>query len=77
LRVLDPDCPHCLDVTTETTVATTPWHTVSARFATGAETRFLRLSVWRPRSRSFPTEITGQFWLDAVSLKPQKQVPES
>src|SRR5215472_7202942 len=74
LRVLDPHCPHCLDVATEATVGTTPWHAVSARFSTGSETRFLRLSVWRPRSRSFPTEITGRFWLDSVSLKPQKEV---
>jgi len=27
------------------------------------------LSVWRARSRSFPFEISGTFWLDAVSLK--------
>jgi len=74
LRALDPDCPPCLDVATDTSVGTTPWHTLSALFSTGAETRFLRLSVWRPRSRSFPTEITGQFWLDAVSLKPRKEV---
>jgi hypothetical protein len=74
LRVLDPDCPRCLDVATDSTVGTTPWHTVRVRFSTGAETGFVRLSVWRPRSRSFPTEITGQFWLDAVSLKPQKEV---
>ncbi len=72
LRVLDPDCPRSLDVATETTVGTTPWHTVSARFSTGAQTQFVRLSVWRPRSRTFPTEITGRFWLDAVSLKPAK-----
>jgi tetratricopeptide (TPR) repeat protein len=71
LRVLDPHCPRCLDVATDTTVGTTPWHTLSISFSTGAETRFLRLVVWRPRSRTFPTEITGQFWLDAVSLKPQ------
>lgn len=74
LRALDLDCARCLDVATDTTVGTTPWHTVSARFSTGAETQFLRLSVWRPRGRSFPTEITGQFWLDAVSLKPAREL---
>jgi hypothetical protein len=77
LRVLDAQCPHGLDVATDTTVGSTPWHTLSARFSTGAETRFLRLAVWRPRSRSFPTEITGQFWLDAVSLHPQNRLVES
>ena len=70
LHVLDAQCPQCLDVATDSTVGTTSWHTLSARFSTGAETRFLRL-VRRPRSRSFPTEITGQFWLDTVCLKPQ------
>jgi len=28
----------------------------------------VRLSLWRPRGRAFPTEISGSFWLDAVSL---------
>jgi hypothetical protein len=74
LRVLDAQCPDCLDVVTDTTVGTTPWHTLSARFSTGAGMRFVRLAVWRPRSRNFPTEITGRFWVDAVCLKPQTRV---
>ncbi len=52
----------------ETTVGTTPWHPVRLAFSTGPQTRAVRLSVWRPRSRVFPTEISGTFWLDAVSL---------
>ncbi|MGH9375310.1 MAG: tetratricopeptide repeat protein [Terriglobia bacterium] len=70
LRVVDPSCSTCLDAATKPTLATTPWHPVSLTFATGTRTRLIRLSVWRPRSRSFPFEITGTFWLDAVSLKP-------
>ena len=69
LRVLDPACPACLDVSSETTVGTTPWHPVSLKFSTGAQAQVVRVSVWRPRSRAFPTEITGTFWLDAVSLE--------
>lgn len=69
LRVLDLACPSCLNIASETTVGTTPWHPVSLKFSTGAQTQVVRLSVWRPRSRTFPTEITGVFWLDAVSLK--------
>jgi tetratricopeptide (TPR) repeat protein len=69
LRVLDPACPACLDVSSETTVGTTPWHALSLRFSTGARTQVVRVSVRRPRGRSFPTEITGTFWLDAVTLK--------
>ena len=64
LRVLDPACPACLDVSSETTVGTTPWHPVSLKFSTGAHAQVVRVSVWRPRSRTFPTEITGTFWLD-------------
>ena len=40
----------------------------SASFTTGPQTRRLKLSVWRPHSRTFPTEITGHFWLDAICL---------
>ena len=69
LRVLDPACPGCLSVSSETTVGTTSWHPVSLNFSTGPQTRLVRLSVWRARSRTFPTEITGSFWLDAVSVK--------
>jgi hypothetical protein len=69
LRVLDPACSGCLNVSSETVVGTTPWHPLSLAFSTGAQTKLVRLSVWRARSRTFPTEITGQFWLDAVSLK--------
>ncbi len=69
LRLLDPACPTCLDISSETTVGTTPWHPVSLKFSTGDHAQVVRVSVWRPRSRTFPTEITGTFWLDAVSLK--------
>ena len=69
LRVLDPACPSCLDASTEGTVGTTGWHQVSVSFSTGPATYWVRLSVWRPRSLSFPTDITGAFWLDAVTLE--------
>lgn len=69
LRVVSLSCSQRLDVSTEMTVGTTAWHRIGTRFTTGAETRFVRLSVWRPRSRSFPTEIRGSFWVDAVRLE--------
>lgn len=77
LRVRDPSCPACLNVSTESTLGTTPWHPVWLTFSTGVHTRFVRLSVWRSRSRTFPTEITGDFWLDAVSVKPLNSVRTS
>jgi len=36
----------------------------------------VRVSVWRPPSQTFPPEITGTFWLDAVSLKATGPVSE-
>lgn len=69
LRVSDTQLGSFPDVVSETTVGTTPWHPVHVSFSTGPETQFVRLSVWRPRGRLFPTEISGTFWMDAASLK--------
>jgi tetratricopeptide (TPR) repeat protein len=69
LRVSDTKQSSFPDAITETTVGTTPWHPVRLSFSTGPRTQSVRLSVWRPRGRAFPTEISGSFWLDAVSLE--------
>lgn len=69
LRVRDTKQPSFQDAITETTVGTTAWHPVRLLFSAGAETRSIRLSVWRPLGRVFPMDISGSFWLDAVSLK--------
>ena len=69
LRVSDTQQPSFRDAVRETTVGTTPWHPVRAYFSTGSRTRAVRLSVWRPRGRVFPTEISGSFWLDAIKLE--------
>lgn len=69
LRVSDTQPGGFADAISETTVGTTPWHAVRLSFSTGPQTRAVRLSVWRPRSRAFPTEISGTCWLDAVSLR--------
>jgi hypothetical protein len=58
--------PH---VMSDTTVGTTLWHPITLKFCTGPETRLVQLSVIRVRGRTFPTEITGSFWLDTVVLK--------
>jgi len=73
LRVTDPDCAACLDAVTEATLGSTPWHRLALCFSTGAQTQVVRLSVWRPRSRAFPMDISGSFWLDAVSLTAEKR----
>ena len=76
LRVIDSACPTCLDAMSDTTVGTTPWHQINLRFSTGPQTQLVNLLVFRPRSRIFPMEITGSFWLDAVSLKPADSVSD-
>lgn len=73
LRVADPDNPNCLRGQTPETLGTTPWHEVSVTFSTCAQTRLVRLSVWRPRSYHFPNNITGHFWVDDVRLVVRRQ----
>lgn len=69
LRVTDPDCSHCLDVSTDDTEGTTDWHQVSVNFSTGPAARHVQISIWRPQCMSFPGDISGRFWVDAVNLK--------
>jgi tetratricopeptide (TPR) repeat protein len=69
LRVFDPLCLSCLDVASETTVGTTPWHPVGLNFTASSQTKVVQIALWRPRGRTFPNEISGTFWLDAVSLE--------
>ena len=69
LRVIDPACPACLSASSSPVVGTTGWHKIILKFQTGPQTRLVRLSVWRPRSLNYPTEIIGTLWLDKVSLR--------
>jgi len=70
LRVVDPKCNGCLDAATQGTSGTTEWHQVATEFTAGPTTEMVRLSIWRPRGRSYPMEIGGQIWFDDVSLRP-------
>lgn len=69
LQVTDQVHPGGLSAASETTIATTPWHPISLKFCTGPDTNLVQLSVARMRARTFPTEITGSFWLDTLVLK--------
>jgi tetratricopeptide (TPR) repeat protein len=70
LRVQDPECRTCLDVSTPGTTGTTDWHLVETTFITDPATKMISLSIWRPRGRSFPMEIEGQVWFDDISIVP-------
>ncbi len=60
LRVMDPKCPGCLDVATEGATGTNGWHEVSVQFTAGPETEVVRISIWRPHSRSFPMKSAAR-----------------
>ena len=75
LRVLDPDCGDCLNKTTPSITGSTPWHPVVLDFTTGPAEHVVFLSVLRQRSRTYPMDITGDFWVDSVSVLPQPKEP--
>ncbi len=76
-EVQDTAHPGGLNVMSETTVGTTPWHPINLKFCTGPDTKLVQLSVTRVLGRTFPTEITGSFWLDTVVLKALGSAGES
>ncbi len=70
LRVRDLGCPECPSVSTDAVVGTTDWHEVGAEFTASPQTEAVAIEVWRPRGRVFPMEISGNFWLDEVVVRP-------
>ena len=70
LRLADPGCSPCPVVETAATIRTSPWNRLEAEFTTGPAQHLARISLVRPRSRTFPTQISGRFWLDDVRLQP-------
>jgi len=75
LRVQDPQCPACLSLASAGTVGTQAWHAVELEFTAPAAAQVVRVSVWRPRSRSFPMAISGRLWVDDVCLRPRNFLP--
>ena len=69
LHVVDATDPHNLNVAGESTAGTTAWHSVQLRFVTGPRTEAIQISIWRPKSRTFPGLISGSVWIDDVSLR--------
>lgn len=69
INVTVPNCTGCLDVSTQSTVGTTPWHLTDFSFTTGPTTDLVLIRIYRPRGHSYPPEITGRAWFDKVSLR--------
>ena len=72
LQVVDPIHSNGPNAMGETTVGTTPWHQISLDFCTGPDTKLVELYILRVRGRTYPTEITGSFWIDSIVLMPSR-----
>ena len=68
LRVVDTKRRAALDVSTKAVRGTTDWATLETEFTVPRETRLLRISVSRRKSRKLDNKIAGTVWLDDVSL---------
>jgi hypothetical protein len=77
LVVSDPFCAACPEASTPALTGTKPWRQVDAAFTAGRNTRLVKIAVWRPKSRSFPFEISGAFWVTSVSLTPIPAAPST
>lgn len=68
LRVMDAEDDSAILAATAGLTETVPWQESTVTFTTGTNTRMLRVSVWRPKARTYPGEISGDFWLASVRL---------
>jgi len=70
LRIVDPEGPARLDVSTPAMTGTSDWHAVEQGIEVRLPTRLVRIEVARQPSLKFDNKIAGTLWLDAVSLTP-------
>jgi len=68
LRVMDAEDDTAIIAATAGLAGTAQWQESAISFTTGTNTRMLRISVWRPKARNYPGEISGDFWLANVKL---------
>lgn len=68
LRILDPEAPGRLDVSTPAMTGSSDWHAIELRVEVRPPTRVVRIEVARQPSLKFDNKIAGTLWLDAVSL---------
>jgi len=70
LRIIDPEVPARLSVSTPAITGSNDWHAVELRIEVRAPTRLVRVEVARQPSLKFDNKIGGTMWVDAVSLTP-------
>ncbi len=68
LRVMNADDNTAYLAVSEPTRGTSAWHEVRLNISSSPNTRLLRISVWRPKGRAYPQEISGTFWIRDVAL---------
>ena len=67
-QMCDAYDPGRMFASTENLVGTSGWADERAEFSTGRDTRLLLISVARPESEKFESQIAGTVWIDGISL---------
>lgn len=68
--LFDPNHDHATRAATTNMTGTQPWSIEQADIATGPETHFLSVRLYRMQSRMFDNRLSGAAWIADVSLKP-------
>lgn len=66
--IIDPNHPNAVAVMTDNFTGTHAWTAVDADVATGAETHFLLVRLFRAPSRLFDNQLSGTVWVAGISL---------
>jgi tetratricopeptide (TPR) repeat protein len=71
--ISDPNHRGAVEVTTDNLTGTHPWTAAKAEVATGPDTHFLIVRLYRQPSRLFDNKLAGTAWIADVSLTPSQQ----
>jgi hypothetical protein len=66
--IFDPNHPNAVGILTDNLTGTHAWTPVDADVASGAETHFLVVRLFRAQSRLFDNQLSGTVWIAGVSL---------
>ena len=68
--ITDPNHNGALNVLTDNFTGSHPWTSVDADLATGPDTHFLLIRLFREPSRLFENKLEGTVWVADISLVP-------
>jgi hypothetical protein len=66
--IIDPNHRNAVAVMTDNFTGTHAWTALDADVATGAETHFLLVRLFRAPSRLFDNQLSGTVWVAGISL---------